>query len=260
MRFASCFALAAALLLPAAVHAQQISLAGWVQRVDAANATLTIRTLDNPRTIPVAPNAVISVNGVVSRLDQLPFNSSVSIIAEKGPDAVLRATQISAQSTGRQPAAAAPAGAIVRGRLVGMNIPAGTITLRTPSGDYPVSLGTPPIYVNGGRGSSRDLRIGQRVEVDRTLPTEASTDYVTTMVHVLSSGGQMAATGGQPAGTRASSAAVNHLSGAGVVDRGGALTRTRGSVTTYRSRRTRTYHRVRTRRRVRYYQTRRRSH
>ena len=109
MRLASCLILAAALLLPAAVEAQSINIAGWVQRVDVGNDTITIRTLDNPRTVPVAPNAVIRVNGVVSTLERLPFNSSITVTAEKGPDGVVRATAISARSVTPQPPAAAPA-------------------------------------------------------------------------------------------------------------------------------------------------------
>jgi hypothetical protein len=262
MRFMPCIALALVLLLPSAVSAQQISLAGWVDRVDAANATLTIRTLDMPRTLQVAPNAAIRINGVVSRLDQLPFNSPVSIIAEKDANGVLHVTQISAQTTGRQPAAAAPPGAIVRGTLVGIDIPQGRVTVRTPAGDYPVALGTASIYVNGAVGSSRDLRLGQMVEIDRIQPTPASSDFVTQAVRVLPPGGaavtsgaaaarsRTAATGARAptsgtAGTRAASPAIDHLTGAGTVDRGYVRTRTRAYTALYRPGRTRTLHRVR---------------
>jgi hypothetical protein len=256
MRIFSCFSLAAALLSSSAAYAQQITIGGWVQRVDAASASITIRTLHNPRTISVAPNAVIRVNGAAARLDQLPFNSSVSIIAEKDPNGVLRATQIVAQPTGREPAAVESPGAIVRGTLVGIDVPSGTITVRTSAGDYPVTLGTASIYANGARGSSRDLHLGQTVEVVRTLPTAASTDYVTETVRVFSPAGQAAGTAVRPAPPRrgaagagtatggaaaspagAASAAVT--TGAGLVDRGGTLYRTRsyGAVSRTPSRR-----------------------
>jgi hypothetical protein len=76
-------------------------------------------------------------------------------------------------------------GSLVRGTLVGMDIPNNSITLRTSSGDHTVPLGTAPIYVNGVRGSTRNLRVGQVIQVERTLPTEASQTYVTQMVRVL---------------------------------------------------------------------------
>jgi hypothetical protein len=285
MRLIPCFALAAALLLPSAVYAQQITIAGWVDRVDPASATLTIRTLANPRTIPVAPNAAIRINGTVARLEQLPFNSPVSIIAEKDANGVLHATQISVRTSGGQPSAAAPPGAVVRGRLVGINLPAGTITLRTPSGDYPVPLGTAPIYVNGTVGSSRDLRLGETVQVDRSQPTPASTDFVTQAVRIVTPGGQSTGRTAGPGGSRAGSAGPNGgagartqravtgsargtavtapldtATGAGVVDRGRPITRTRGYIGTYRARRSRSLtHSRRTVYRSRRHRTRRRA-
>src|SRR2546423_1640061 len=153
MRYIQSLALAAALQVPAVVSAQQVPVAGWVNRVDTANSTITIRTLANPRTVQVAPNAVIRVNGIVSRLDQIPANSAITITTERGPTGVLTATQINVQSSGSQPAAAAPPGSTVQGTLVGVNIPDNTVTVRTISGDHVIPLGTAPILVNGVRGS-----------------------------------------------------------------------------------------------------------
>src|SRR5437879_3697594 len=161
MRYIHTVVLAAALQIPAAVLAQQVSVGGWVNGVDTANSTITIRTLANPRTVQVAPNAVIRVNGHTARLDQIPANSEASITTERGPTGVLTATQISVGSSGPQPSAAAPPGSVVQGFLVGMNIPNNTLTLRTTSGDHVYSLGTAPILVNGVRGSIRNFRLGQ---------------------------------------------------------------------------------------------------
>lgn len=229
MRLISCLILATALQIPAAVFAQQITIAGWVDHVDAANSTITIRTLANPRTIAVAPSALVRINGVAARLDQLSANSDVTIIAEKDPNGVLRATQVNVTRTSRGSPAAAPPGSIIQGTLVGLNIPMNTILVRTPAGDVNVSLGTAPIIVNRVRGSSRDLRIGQSVQVERTLPTEGSTDFVTQLVRIMppAAGGPTgmagaAAAGGRPGPTRTGAA------GPGVVDRGTLLTQTRG--------------------------------
>jgi hypothetical protein len=184
MRYIQGLVLAAA-LLPAAVSAQQVAVGGWVNKVDAANSTVTIRTLANPRTIQVAPNAVIRINGTFGRLDQIPANSEVSITTERDPNGVLMATQISARSVGPEPPAAALPGSVVQGTLVGLNVPNNTITLRTSSGDHVYSLGSAPILVNGVRGSLRSFRVGQMVQLQRALPTAASTDYITQAVWVL---------------------------------------------------------------------------
>src|SRR4051812_18605875 len=106
MRHIQSLALAAALQVPAIVSAQQIAVSGWVNRIDAANSAITIRTLANPRTIQVAPNAVVLVNGVVSRLDQIPANSEITLTTQKGPTGVLTATQVTVHSSGPQTSAA----------------------------------------------------------------------------------------------------------------------------------------------------------
>src|SRR5262249_319044 len=161
--------LAALLQVPAVVSAQQIPVAGWVNQVDTANSTITIRTLANPRTIQVAPNAVILVNGVVTRLDQIPANSAITITTEKGPTGVLTAAQVNVTTAGPQPSAAAPPGSTVLGTLVGVNIPDNAVTVRTISGDHVIPLGTAPIFVNGIRGSIRNFRLGQTIQIQRTL-------------------------------------------------------------------------------------------
>jgi hypothetical protein len=68
-----------------------------------------------------------------------------------------------------------------------MNIPANQITLRTQAGDFTVPMGTAPILINGKRGTTRHLRVGQLIHVERTLPTEGSTDYVTQFVRIMGS-------------------------------------------------------------------------
>lgn len=221
MRYIQSLALAVALQVPAIVSAQQISVGGWVNRVDTANSTITIRTLANPRTVQVAPNAVIRVNGVISRLDQIPANSAITLTTEKGPTGVLTATQITVNSSGPQPSAAAPAGSTVQGTLVGVNIPDNAVTVRTVSGDHVVPLGTAPIMINGARGSIRNFRVGQNILIQRSLPTEASTDFVTQMVRVTAPANQVAA---QPAVVR---------------------TRTRSYRSSYRSRRATTHKQTR---------------
>src|SRR4051794_16334596 len=177
MRWTPYLAVAATLSIPAVVFAQQITVAGWVDRVDTANSTIMLRTLGNPRTIQIAPDAVVRVNGVAARLNQIPQNGDISITAQKDSNGVLHATQINVRSAIAQPSAAAPAGSIVRGILVGMNIPNNNVTVRTRSGDQVVAIGTAPIVVNGVRASTRNLRVGQTIQLDRSLPTPASTDY-----------------------------------------------------------------------------------
>ncbi len=186
MRWTPYIAAAAVMQLPAVVFAQQVVVSGWVDSVDMTHSTLTIRTLAKPRTIQVSPDAVIRINGTAFPLNRLPRNAAITITAQAGANGVLRATQVSARTSTPQPAAAAPAGSVVRGTLVGMNIPANTITVRTTSGDNTVSLGSAPILVNGGRGSTRNLQVGQAIQVERSLPTEASTEFVTQQVRVLS--------------------------------------------------------------------------
>jgi hypothetical protein len=202
MRYLFSLIAAAGLLLPGAALAQRVNLGGWVGRVDTANSTITVRTLGNPRTLPVAPNAVIRLNGAPSRLDQLPLNSSINIVAEPNPNGVLQVTQIVAGTDIRQPAASAPPGAIVRGTLVGVNIPDNTVSLQTESGIHVYSLGNAPIMVNGVTGSIRNLQLGEMIQLDRSLPTAASTDYVTQMVHVLPAARRPIASPARPAYSR----------------------------------------------------------
>jgi hypothetical protein len=244
------FVLAAALQVPTALYAQQVTVGGWVDRVDPASGTLTLRTFGNPRTIQIAPNATVRLNGVVVRLDQLPRDSDVTVIAEKGQDGALHAVQINARGAAGSPAASYPAGSVITGRLVGINIPSNQITVRTTTGDFAVPLAEAPIMVNGARGSSRDLRLGQAIQVERALPTAGSTEYVTQMIRVLPASVRGAASpaAGQ---VRAGAAAT----GAGVVERGTSIaasrswaavrSRTRGYRRTYRSHRASSRHRAR---------------
>lgn len=237
MRWIPCVAVAATLPIPAVVLAQPVTVGGWVDRVDTTNSTITIRTQANPRTIQIAPNVTVRLNNAAIRLDQIPADGEVSIIAERGPTGVLQATQINVRSTGRQPAAVAPAGSFVRGTLVGINVPNNTITVRTASGDFNVPLGTAPIVRNGVRASTRDLQTGQAVQVERNLPTTASTQYVTQMVSIL------------PEVASRPSAALRRSSGGPTV-----RTKTAGARSSYRSRkkrsRSRSASKTRTRRQV----------
>jgi hypothetical protein len=176
--------LAAALQLPIALYAAPVMVGGWVDRVDGAGATLTVRTFGNPRTIQIEPNAVVRLNGKPVQFDQLPRDSQVTITAEKGPDGTLHAVQIDARGTAES-TASYPTNNTITGRLVALNIPENRMTVRTATGDFLVPLGEAPILVNGTRGSSRNLQPGQMVQVDRTLPTEASADYVTNSVRIM---------------------------------------------------------------------------
>jgi len=98
---------------------------------------------------------------------------------------VLHATEIDARATTPAPPAAAPPGSYVHGTLVAVDLPNNTITVRTRAGDIVVPLGTAPIYVNGAPSTIRVLKPGEVVEVERTLPTPASTQYVTRVVRVM---------------------------------------------------------------------------
>lgn len=205
MRHTVCIALVIALFIPAAALAQEVTVGGWVDRVDTATSTVTLRTLSGKRTIEVAPNAVISGNGAATRLNQIPIGSRIWITAQSGPQGVLRATRIRVQGAGRSTAAAYPAGSVVTGRLVGINIPENQVTLRTSAGDFSLPLGSAPIVRNGRVVTTRDLRVGQQIQVVRSLPTTASTDYITQSVHIMPTS-RVAAWPGAPAVRMQSSA------------------------------------------------------
>jgi hypothetical protein len=150
---------------------------------------------------------------------------------------------------------------VITGRLVGLSIPSNQITIRTATGDFAVPLAQVPILVNGARGSSRDLQLGQTIRIERALPTEGSTDYITQVVRVLPAANGAARTGtaapvAAPTGTPNTGAiARTTTTGAGVVDRGTSIattryraavrTRTLGYRHTYRSHRASSRHRAR---------------
>jgi len=165
--------------------AQQAVVSGWVDSVDMQATTLTIRGTGNPRTIQVAPDAVIRVNGQAVRLDQLPVDGQVSVIAQKLPNGVLQATEINVRSSAAPRPAAYPAGSIVDGQLVRIDIPAKQISLRTNSVNFSISLGSAPITWNGRRVSSRYLQLGQQLRVLRAVPTAGAPDYVTQAIYIL---------------------------------------------------------------------------
>jgi len=186
MRWIRYLGVAAALVVPAAVIAQQAIIAGWVDSVDTQANTLTVRGTGNPRIIQVAPNAVIRINGQATRLDQLPKDGQVSLIAQKLPSGVLQAIEINVGGTGNsRETAAYPAGSVVDGQLVRIDVPANQITLRTNSGNFVVSLGSAPIKWNGIPVSTRYLQLGQQLRVIRTVPTGGATDYVTQSIYIL---------------------------------------------------------------------------
>jgi len=186
MRWIRCLGVAVALVVPAAVIAQQAIVAGWVDSVDTQANTLTVRGTGNPRTIQVSPNAVIRVNGQATRLDQLPKDGPVSLIAQKLPTGVLQAIEISVGGTGSpRETAAYPAGSVVDGQLVRIDVPANQITLRTNSGNFVVPLSSAPITWNGVRVSTRYLQLGQQLRVIRTVPIGGATDYLTESIYIV---------------------------------------------------------------------------
>lgn len=210
MRWITCLGVAAALQLPAAVMAQQAVVSGWVESVDNQANTLTIRGTGNPRTIQVAPDAVIRVNGQAARLDQLPRDGQISVMAQKLPSGVLQATEINVRSTATPRSAAYPAGSVVDGQLVRIDIPANQITLRTNSGNFVVSLGSAPITWSGRRVSTRYLQLGQQLRVMRSVPTGGATDYVTQSIYILRP---------SPTATRTTSTSVRRSSSRATVRR-----------------------------------------
>jgi len=185
MRWMIGLGVVAVLQVPAAVMAQQAVVSGWVDSVDNQANTLTIRGSGNPRTIQVAPDAVIRVNGQTTRLDQLPRDGQITVMAQKLPSGVLQATEINVRLPATPRAAAYPAGSVVDGQLVRIDVPANQITMRTSSGNFMVPLGSAPITWSGRRVSTRYLQLGQQLRVMRSIPTGGATDYVTQSIYIL---------------------------------------------------------------------------
>src|SRR5947209_8809528 len=73
--------LAAGLCICATAWGQELIFRGFVQKVDPVDLTITLRMTSNTRVLPITPSAVIMMGGQVSKLDQIPLNSPVQIVA-----------------------------------------------------------------------------------------------------------------------------------------------------------------------------------
>jgi len=178
-------ALGAGILLCATVWAQEVVLQGWVRKIDPVNSRITLRTTGNPRVVPVASSAVVLIDGKVGKLEDIPLESEVHITAIRQGQGEPQATRIEVISPTPLPSAASPPGAIVRGTVVGLDPAQNAILVHTLSGDVRVDLGTASIFSNSRQTSLRAINIGDTVEVQRTIPTDAGSNYVTRVVTVL---------------------------------------------------------------------------
>jgi len=197
--------LAAVAGLCATAWAQEVTFRGYIQKVDPTNATITLRTTGNPRVVPVSPSAVIMLRGKQATLDQIPLNSEVSITAVRDAQRVEHATQITVE-TARDlpPAASGPAG-LVRGTVVGIHLPSNTLRVQTLSGEVRVPLGSAPIMFRGREQSTRALQLGDTVEVQRQVATDAGTEMTTRLITITSrAAGYRSSTSRQGSTTRRS--------------------------------------------------------
>ena len=101
-------ALAAGVFLCATVWAQEVIFRGFVQKVDPVDFTITLRTSGNPRVVPVTPSATVMIGGKTARLEDIPLNSSVHIVAARDSQGIPRATRIEVESATPTPSATTP--------------------------------------------------------------------------------------------------------------------------------------------------------
>ena len=182
--------------------AQEVTLRGYVQKVDPVNFKLTLRTTGNPRVVQVAPSAVVMIGGKAGTIEQIPLNSQVSIVGVKDSQNVTQATQITVETSTNLPPAASGPGALIRGVVVGVDPPSNSIRVRTLTGDLRVPLGTAPIMANGVQKTSASIRLGDNIEIHRQIGTDAGTELTTRLVTIT----------GRTASYRASSGAQTRTS------------------------------------------------
>lgn len=174
--------LGAALVLGLGIpaHAQRVSTTGFVDRIDAANGVLTLRS---QRQLMINPDAELTINGRPGMLGDIQYNAEVSVLSWRDRGGVLHAdvvrvtqTEVSPRVARREPAlaprsAAVSPGTVITGRVAGIIPTTGTLILRTPTGFRNVSLGTAPIMLNGRAVTLFDLAMGDRVQVQHQYPT-----------------------------------------------------------------------------------------
>jgi len=168
-------------LLPASTFAVEIVVRGPVARVDPVGGTVTLATQPNPRTIPIDPAAVVTVNGTRVTLEQIPLGGEAFLIAEKDLAGRLHATQITVSQDGPAYSAAYPPGSLIAGIVMGVDAGAGIMIVRTATGYQHVPLGSAPLVLAGRRVPLTQLALGDAVRIHRVLPpggTERITDTI----------------------------------------------------------------------------------
>jgi hypothetical protein len=124
------------------------------------------------------------MGGKSVRLEEVPLDSQVHIVAARDSQGVPRATRIEVLSAPSTPPAVTPPGSLVRGTIVGVHPPSNSIIVRTLSGDMRIPLAAAPVIANGRPANSRALRLGDAVEVQREILTPGGSEYITKVVTV----------------------------------------------------------------------------
>jgi hypothetical protein len=174
----------AALSLGGTAGAQQVVLRGWVQGFDPQTFALLLRTTGNPRWVLVDPSAVVTLKESPTPVAEIPLNSFVEIDALKSWQGVTQATRIAVLHATDLPPVGRPVGSFVQGTVLEVDYPANLLRLRAPAGEVYVPLGTAPILINGRHRSIVDLQPGDRVEVERRVPSLPGGQYLTQRVTV----------------------------------------------------------------------------
>src|SRR5436309_712312 len=108
-------ALAVGISLCATAWAQELIFRGFAQKVDPTDLTITLRMTGNTRVLPISPSAVITMGGQVAKLDQIPLNSPVQIVAVRDAQGQPRVTRIEVEGQGSGHPAMAPPGSLIQG-------------------------------------------------------------------------------------------------------------------------------------------------
>src|SRR4051794_33366194 len=123
-------AMAVGISLCATAWAQELIFRGFVQKVDPVDLTITLRMAGNTRVFPINPSAVIMLGGQVTKLDQIPLNSPVQMVAVRDAQGQPRASRIEIEGQGTGHSAVAPPGALIRGTVLGIDRMENSISVR----------------------------------------------------------------------------------------------------------------------------------
>jgi hypothetical protein len=152
-------------------HAARVISRGYVQRVDPASGTITLRKSTGQQTILVVPEAKLTIDGRKGLLNDIMYNARAEILAWRDPFHALRADEVKILQPRDPtwPASSGP-GMLVQGEVVGLISELGTLIIKTPVGNRNVAIGTAPVLLNGRPATLLDLAVGDRVQVQHTIP------------------------------------------------------------------------------------------